>query len=540
MSIGETLRRQWRSYGRYHRTRTNLPLHLFAVPLRWLSSLTTLSAIIRFNLQLLAIAVVGVMISLIIQGRDHARGINPHERFIRAGYALWLLAAVFASSAMAQDRSLQTVLDDYVNDALNSNLELAQQDAQVDQVRAILQQARAHYLPELSLSARYTVNDGGRTLSFPVGDLLNPVYSTLNDMLVAQGGSAQFSTVQNQEIPLLRPHEQDTHLSLRQPIYAPAVAAGVTAQQGMVNSVEQQRLALRRELKRDVTVAYLSWLQAHAAVDIVQSSRTLLMENVRINQSLFDNGKVTEDQPLRAKAELLAIEQQLQTAQQQQAAAQRYVNFLRNHPLNEPLQGSETDVSNLPAMDSNQLREQAKDRAELKQVDESVSAASAQVDLARAESRPSLPLGIDAGIQGDKYGFGPDYNYVSGSLLLNWKFYAGGGLRAQVDAAKAQQRRLQRQRDELAAQIDLQVQQALDSYETARASLNTAEARVAAADAAFRIAGRKRDEGVINQAEYLDARNALTTAELNLNVTRFAVHIERANLEFAAADQSIR
>jgi len=41
---------------------------------------------------------------------------------------------------------------------------------------------------------------------------------------------------------------------------------------------------------------------------------------------------------------------------------------------------------------------------------------------------------------------------------------------------------------------------------------------------------------VINQTEFLDARNALTTAEMNLNLTRFAVLSETADLEFTTAN----
>jgi outer membrane protein TolC len=118
---------------------------------------------------------------------------------------------------------------------------------------------------------------------------------------------------------------------------------------------------------------------------------------------------------------------------------------------------------------------------------------------------------------------------------LNWKFYAGGGLKAQVNGARAQARRLQTQREQLDDQIALQVQQAVDRYRTATTSLATAQAREAAARAAFRIASRKRDEGVINQAEFLDARSALTSAELNLNVTRYAALIEAAQLEYTTA-----
>ena len=71
-------------------------------------------------------------------------------------------------------------------------------------------------------------------------------------------------------------------------------------------------------------------------------------------------------------------------------------------------------------------------------------------------------------------------------------------------------------------QIRFQVQQALQDLEFTAASLGTAAKRVEAADGAFRIASRKRDLGQINQAEFIDSRRAMTDAQLNLNVTRFA------------------
>ncbi len=97
------------------------------------------------------------------------------------------------------------------------------------------------------------------------------------------------------------------------------------------------RIAFARRLKRDVTVAYLDWLKATKTVDIVQSSVALLEENLRVNESLFRNGKVTQDQVLRARAELLAVVQQLREARNGQSQARSYLNFLRNHPLEEEL-----------------------------------------------------------------------------------------------------------------------------------------------------------------------------------------------------------
>jgi outer membrane protein TolC len=71
--------------------------------------------------------------------------------------------------------------------------------------------------------------------------------------------------------------------------------------------------------------------------------------------------------------------------------------------------------------------------------------------------------------------------------------------------------------------------------DTTSDSLRTAEARADAARAGFRIASRKRDEGAISQVEFIDARSALTAAELNLNLTRFQLLARQAELDYATA-----
>ena len=95
--------------------------------------------------------------------------------------------------------------------------------------------------------------------------------------------------------------------------------------------------------------------------------------------------------------------------------------------------------------------------------------------------------------------------------------------------------RARTQRDELAQQVQLEVQQALDRLTTTSDSLRTAQARSEAAQAGFRIASRKRDEGAISQVEFIDARSALTAAELNLNLTRFQLLARQAELDYATA-----
>ena len=130
---------------------------------------------------------------------------------------------------------------------------------------------------------------------------------------------------------------------------------------------------------------------------------------------------------------------------------------------------------------------------------------------------------VDGGTQGVDYRSGEGYDFGTASLVFTWRSFDGGGDEARARQARAAERQVVLRQEEIAQQIRLEVQQAFDRLTTARDSLATAAARADAARAAFRIASRKRDEGVISQVEFIDARSALTGAELNHNVTRFDV-----------------
>jgi outer membrane protein len=468
---------------------------------------------------------------------------RPATAHLRS-FALFITLLPFGWSTLAQAQSadsaarpLAAVIDGYVNEGLKSNLGLRAQSLEVERSEAALDQARARYFPELGLAARYSRSDGGRRIELPLGDALNPAYQTLNDLLVAQGQQPRFPVVQNETIAFLREREQDTHITLRLPLIAPAIPAAVRAQRELLGASEYSRQAVARRLKRDITVGYLSWASAMRTQGIVDASLALLNENLRVNDSLFRNGKITQDQVLRARAELLAVTQQSREARNGASQAQSYLNFLLNRPLDTALEDAQigADVGATTRALA-ELRQAALDnRPELAQLEALTRASEAQTRLAKTDRWPTLSLGADGGIQGEQYEFGRGSNYATISLLLNWTFFDGGARRAAVRQAHATARKTATQRDELAQQVQLEVQQTLDALDTSADSLATAEARSEAARAAFRIASRKRDEGAISQVEFIDARSSLTGAELNLNVTRFDVLARQAELDYATA-----
>ena len=442
-----------------------------------------------------------------------------------------------AAAPASTSRPLASVIDEYVREGLASNLSLKAQSLEVERATAALDEARARYFPDVGLAARYSKSDGGRTIDLPLGTMLNPVYQTLNEMLMAQGQPPRFPALQNETIAFLRETEQDTRLTLRMPLLAPAIPAAVRAQRELLGASEYSRQALARRLKRDITVGYLRWLGSVRNQGIVDASVLLLNENLRVNESLFRNGKITQDQVLRARAELLQVEQQSRDAQNLAAQAQSYLNFLLNRPLETALENAEVEANVSAATRAlAELRQSALDnRPEIAELTHLTRASEAQTSLAKAELWPTLSLGADGGIQGEEYEFGRGSNYYTVSLLLNWNLFDGGARRAAVRQADAVARRTATQLNELTQQVQLEVQQSLDRLNTSADSLATAEARSEAARAAFRIASRKRDEGAISQVEFIDARSSLTGAELNLNVTRFELLARQAELDYATA-----
>ena len=138
-------------------------------------------------------------------------------------------------------------------------------------------------------------------------------------------------------------------------------------------------------------------------MEVVAASEALLRENLRVNQSLFDNGKITEDQVLRARAELLAVEQQKREIENLTTQARSYLNFLLNRDLQTALEPSAAPTTSDERDAALELlwSEALGRRPEVAQVGQLRRASEEQVKIAQRRKWPTLSLGIDAGTQGD-------------------------------------------------------------------------------------------------------------------------------------------
>jgi hypothetical protein len=81
MSTSELLRWQWEGYAKYHQSRTNLLIHIVAVPLFLVGTIALLLAVVRLSLLAFALALGCIVVAISLQGRGHRLEPVPPEPF---------------------------------------------------------------------------------------------------------------------------------------------------------------------------------------------------------------------------------------------------------------------------------------------------------------------------------------------------------------------------------------------------------------------------------------------------------------------------
>lgn len=429
-------------------------------------------------------------------------------------------------------------IEDYIDIARRSNIALKERHLNVEASQFALQEARGCFLPSISLEVRYSRAGGGREISFPSGDMLNPVYGTLNEMLVSQGQPPRFPTnIENMQIPMLRSREHDTKLRATQPLFVPAILDNYQLHHALTEIDAAQLTTFEKQLVLDVQTAYFNWRKSSEVLTVLVNTRKLLEESMRVSEALVQQNKATPDVVFRAKAELAAFDQKEREAKMQAKIAQNYFNFLLNRPLDKVIEiAIDENTQSSEAASTKNLEElivKAHTRAEFKAATAAQKAAAEGVDLAANKYLPSLVAVFDYGYEGTSYYSRDSNRYWMASLALSWNIFNGmqdsaekQRLEKQVELAKARYR-------ELELGIDLAVRQAIEGIAVARCAIESADARVASERQSFVIVNKRFALGMAPHIELIEAQTALVGAEIANAVANFDLQIKQAELKHA-------
>ncbi len=412
----------------------------------------------------------------------------------------------------------QPVLERYISYGIENNLALKQKQSDYERSIEALREARGLFYPGVSFNARYTVSEGGRVIDFPVGDMLNPVYATLNSLT----SSNLFPVIDNQQIKFLRPTEHETKMRIVQPIFNTDIYYNSRIRKELTLIGEMDVEQYKRELTAEIKKAYYNAAMAGALVSMLTDTRKLLMENIRVNRKLISNDKVTVDYLYRSEAELNKFDQELQNAEKNSKIANAYFNFLLNKPLTDSIIVQQPGI--FPAL--SQLTGDYKltaleNREEIRKLENYEKITGLQVKMNQSQKLPDLFAVADYGFQGEKYAFNKEQDYMQASAVLTWNLFEGFSNKARIRQALIQKEMAESQIEEAKKQIELQVIDALNELSAADKGIAAAESRLKNARESYRIVEKKYSEGQSSLIEYIDARTSMTQSEENLIISRF-------------------
>ena len=447
---------------------------------------------------------------------------------------IFLFIFFFSVLAYGED-----ALNNYVRIGLANNLALQQKEFSLKRSMAALTEARGMFLPSVSIEARYTRAGGGRIIDFPVGDLMNPVYESLNYLLKAP----LFPTnLPNERIPFLREEEHDTKIRLIQPLFQPGIVYNYKIHSDLKKTESLSRDLYARHLVADIKTAYYQYLQAVQIVSLLDETHELLEENVRVSQSLFNHDKVTQDVVFRAEAELFEFEQQQAEAKKGLKLAASYFNFLLNRPFTTEI---ETIEENHPGIGAPQHLEADQERAvqireEIRQLEYVVSIHKNTRRASQTTFLPGVTAVVDYGYQGEAYQFGPEDDYWMASLVGSWNLFNGFQDKARIDQARYAEKEAESQIEAVRQQIRLQVTEAYHNVQVALESIEAADAQKKSARKSFSIIEKQYAQGMAPQIAFIDARSTKTGAEVNAIVTLYDYWIKLAEWEKITAGYNIK
>jgi outer membrane protein TolC len=443
----------------------------------------------------------------------------------------YLLTFLLLSPQLGQSQS--PVLDEYVQQGLASNNAIKQQNFLLKKNIYALEEAKGLFLPSVNFNTQYTLATGGRRISFPVGDLLNPVYRTLN-LLTNTENFPQIANVNEQFFPN---DFYDAKFRIIQPILNAEIYYNRKIKREQVNLQKVEIQVFKRELVKDIKSAYFRYLQASEAIKIYQNAMNLVKESDRVNQSLVKNGMATQTVLRRSESEIRKIEAQLTEAENNRKNAQAYLNFLLNQPFENDFK---IDSSFLQKnVQFAKLGNNVNNREELQKLRSAISLNQMATQLNKAFYLPKMGASLDLGSQGFHWNFNSQTRYALLGISLDIPIFAGFRNQNKIRQSQMDVSALQAQYDQVEDQLNLQVQTTQNSYNSAWQIYDSNTAQVEAAKRYLNDIFKKYKQGQANFIEFLDARTDLTTAEIQQSIALSNVWIKWAELERAKASYQI-
>jgi outer membrane protein len=425
----------------------------------------------------------------------------------------------------------QSVLDEYIDSGLKNNLVLEQKNITLEKALLNLKIARGRFMPSVAFQANYTHGQGGRTIDLPIGDLLNPLYQS------------EFGTspIENQKITFFPQNFYDTKVRTSVPFFNSDLIYNkkIQAQQILLKEFEVD--IYKRELIRDIKIAYFNYLSAQQAIGIYQSALIRANEGKRVNESLLANGKGLPAYVLRSQSEIESIQASLTNAEGQAENAKLYFNFLLSRDSNSDISieyDPNTSLAQIPVVLTAET--ETKQREELRQVQTLKALNGDVLKMNQLYWSPRFNGFLDLGAQGENMKYTSQSNYFLVGLQFEIPLFTGLTNRYKIQQSKLDMTSTEKTITNTNYQLNMATEIAHNKLASSWQNYLSAQKQLEAAQSYQKLIDKGYKEGVNTFIESIDARNQLTSAQFLVAINQFNVLIAEASLERETAAYSLK
>jgi outer membrane protein TolC len=420
----------------------------------------------------------------------------------------------------------QSKLDGYIEVGLKNNEVIKQHNFDINKSMYALKEARSLFYPTVSLNGSYTKAEGGRTIDIPIGDMLNPVYNTLNQIT----NSNAFPTLENQSVLINPDNFYDAKIHTTMPLLNFEIIYNkrIKNQQTSLQKIELE--IYQRELVKEIKTAYYKYLQSVEGIKIYEDALALVKENQRVNKSLFKNEKINRTAVLRSDNEVIRIQANLETAKQNSNNARSYFNFLLNEKLDAVIEVDENEAPPIEAVSENtQNREELQKLTQVKEINDNVS------KLTQSYWFPKVNGFADFGIQDFDFEVNKQSRYYFAGVGLEWNIFSGNKNKFKLKQTEEDSKKISSQIDNVKQQLLLQFQVSRNNLKSALQQFYADKNQKESAKKYNEDITKLYKEGQAIYIELLDAQNQWVNAQLNTNIALYNSWIAFAELERANA-----
>ena len=448
-----------------------------------------------------------------------------------------LIISIFFTLPVKLIQAQKTALENYIDSALQNNIALQQKNISVEKAMYALKTAKSLYQPVIAMQGSYQSGEGGRSIDFPVGDLLNPVYSTLNKLTA----SNKFPQIENVTTNFFPRNFYDLRLNALMPLYNKDIQYNKEIQQQQMQLQQTDMNAYKRELIKNIKVSYFNYLASLKATIIVHNAMQLAIEGKKVNEKLMANGKGLPAYILRSETEISMLNAQLNESKKQSESAKLFFNFLLNRDLEIEIDTTYNEESGLIAF--NEMINSSvniNQREELKLLERVVELNKTVLKMNQHFWYPKLNGYFNLGSQSQSWEFNNKSAYYLGGLQLDVPLFTGKRNQYKIKQTQLEITLSQNNLKQTTQQLNLVEKIAKNNLQTAFQNYTVSLKQLETAETYQRLIDRGYREGVNTYLETVDARSQFMNASQMKNINLFKVLIAAAEYEREIASFNIQ